>query len=316
MGYYDENVREVYAKKTYEKAIVAIFDLNKFEPFALPFYACLHAMVQNKRRVFDTKNLKIRMADGKTYCWARIEGMAKNYEYRRYNVNGRRDRIEPTHGVRVGSHPLEFEELMGCVKEAYNKPAEPEAIEYAKRFDAFIAGLTKMKYKPLDNVFEDEIKSAEAPIKTRIEKLKLRAVEEISVGVSGSSIETTLYVVDRVTNTKGEKIEFFNGHDVNVAEKNLVFNRTTVEVDGDSGKGELLQIAAESAAPILEITRDETKKGFERTMKKFNETEKMLSGLDDKVDKFAKEATMLYEKYYKSSIEELRDARNVGKITI
>ena len=149
-----ENLKEVYAEKIYTRAINAVFNLNNYEPFSLPFYACLHAMVQNKRRILDTKNLRLRMIGNKIDMHAKIGGMGKDGEYRSYHVSGRRERIINGHGFSVGSDPIEFEEWARCPGEAYKTPIEIEVVDFCTQLDAFFKSIRKEEYCPLPNEFD------------------------------------------------------------------------------------------------------------------------------------------------------------------
>ena len=312
---YGSTIKQVYCEKIYPKALMALFALDKHEPLALPFYACLHAMTQQKRRIFDTPALKLRIAGNKINCYAKFDYMAKDYNRKNnYYSSNRRVQIDKRGCLSVGDYPIEFEEILNSITKVYpNIKVEPKVLDYAKRLDAYLNTTRKTKYESLEETFQETVSNIPPPMQTRIDNLKLK-VSKAEVNAHRTSLETTLY--DTRNGCEHNFCDISYGFEFDPTGESIVFGEADIRISGDSGRGETLQLIQEVLPQITKITEEELNKRFVETVKEYKETRDILNAVDGKLVEFSAEATKLYELYYKTSIEELRDAQVLGKVTI
>ena len=312
---YESTIKQVYCEKIYPKALMALFTLDKHEPLALPFYACLHAMTQQKRRVFDTPALKLRIAGNKIHCYAKFDYMAKDYNRKNnYYSSNRRVQIDKNGCLSVGDYPIEFEEILNSITKVYpNIKVEPAVLDYAKRLDAYLNTTRKTKYESLEETFKETVSNIPPPMQKRIDDLKLK-VSRAEVSAHRSALETTLY--DTRKGCDHQFCDISYDFEFDPAGESIVFGEANIRITGDSGNGETLQLVQEALPRITKITEEELNKRFVETVKEYKDTRDILNAVDGKLVEFSTEATKLYEQYYKTSIEELRGAQVLGKVTI
>jgi len=312
---YGATIKEVYCEKIYPKAVMALFTLDKHEPLALPFYACLHAMTQQKRRVFDTPALKLRIADNKIHCYTKFDYMAKDYDRKsNYYSSMRRVQVSKHTSLSVGAHPIEFEEILNSITKAYpGAKVEPAVLDYAKRLDAYLNTTKKTEYESLEETFKETIGNMQAPMQTRVSNLKLENAS-FEVETHRSSLETSISDI-----REGSTFNFCNistNFEFDPSGKDVVFGKTTIHLNEDSGQGETLKRIQDVLPQITKIAKEELNNHFVKTIKEYKETRDILNAVDEKLIEFSTEATKLYEQYYKTSIEELQSAQVLGKVTI
>jgi hypothetical protein len=306
MGRYDDNMREVYNEIVYRRVIKGIYDLNKYDPLALPFYACLHAMVSHKRRIFDSPDLWIRIGGDRIKCLGRIYCIAADYEYHHRDA-GRRETL--ANNPSIGKHPIEMVRLVRSVERAYQTPVESETMDLMSKLDNFLIGMTKEDYTPLENAFAGKLSSITSPIAAQVEKLKIPGIE-VSVDANPDHIETTLGV-DNTT-----KVEFKNYFSVDNDGLLLVHKPLDVRIRNDLGDSTVSRLAADNIAAVTKIVRTELDIHHTKTLEAYAVERAKLDKYNNKIVEFEKEATEIYNKYYKVSVEEIRDAQNLGKVTV
>lgn len=307
MGRYDDDMRVVYNEKVYRRAIAGMFNLSKYDPLALPFYACLHAMVSKKRRIFDSPNLWIRIGGDKIKCLARVYCMGLDYEYASRHSTDRRTLINDH--CDVGSTPLEFNRLVGTINEAYKVPVEPETLSLMLELDTFLKGLKGQRYNPLEDEFANNLNTTINPIHDQVEKLKNPGVE-VCVDDHSDRIETTISFSDKA------KVEINNYFEVEQEGKLLKHAGVSANIRGDTGDGRLFKLASDNVVAITAIVRNELDRHHVDTIENYKKERAKLDGYDSKIEEIGRKATEIYNKYYKASVEEIRDAQNLGKVTV
>ena len=312
---YGQSIKQVYCEKIYPKALMALFSLEKHEPLALPFYACLHAMTVQKRRIFDTPALKLRIGNNRIDCHAKFSYMSKDYDRKaNYYSSGRREKVTSYQHVSVGEYPIEFEEILNSIMKTYpGAKVEPAVLDYAKRLDAYLNTAKKTEYESLEETFKETISNIQPGMQARVDKLGLR-VSRIEVSTHRSTLETSLHLMRGGSDV--EVCEIMNQFDFDSATDTIVFGKTDIRIHGDSGQGETLMLAQEALPLVTKIAEEELSKRYVEVVGEYKETRDILNAINGKLIEFATEATKLYELYYKTSIEDIRDAQTLGKVTI
>ena len=313
---YGTSIKQLYCEKIYPKATVALFDLSKPVPFALPFYACLHAMTQQKRRIFDTPALKLRIGNNRIECHEKFAYMSKDYDVKNnyYHSDGRRSKVARESDVRVGSDPIEFEGILNSITKVYpSAKVEPAVLDYAKRLDAYLGTMKKTEYDTLEETFKETIGNIQANMQARVTKLGLKILKA-EVETHRSSLDTTFY--EERNGTAYNFCEIVNRFDFDSTTETLVFGTTNIQINGDSGQGETLKLVQEALPLVTKIAEEELSAQYVETVKEYKETRDILNAANEKLAAFAAEATKLYELYYKTTVEELRDAQILGRVTI
>jgi hypothetical protein len=308
MSRYDDDMRTVYNEKVYTRAIGGLFNLSKYDPLALPFYACLHAMVSKKRRIFDSPNLWIRIGGDKIKCLARVYCMGLDYEYASRHSDDRRELLN-NNNAHIGSAPLEFNRLVGAINEAYKVPVEPETLSLMLELDTFLKGLKGQRYNPLENEFASNLSTTSNPIKDQVDKLKNPGTE-VTVDDQSDHIETTIELDPK------SKIEINNYFEVEQEGKILKHQGVSANIRGDTGDGKLFKLASDNVVAVTAIVRNELDRHHVETIENYKKERAKLDGYDSKIEEIGRKATEIYNKYYKASVEEIRDAQNLGKVTV
>ena len=319
MSYYDTtNVRELYSHRIWKQGIAALFHLNKHEPLALPYYACLDSMVKAKRRIMDNDYMKLRIANNKIELWIEVQGMARDNKDRD-NYSHRRDLAKNGDINFYGEKLAFFEDLADGGKE-YGIQLDPAVRNFTQRFDTWICGMSKLKYMPLPTEFEEHIGSCEKPIKTELQKL-IPNVESISVNTTSSYATLGIKFEDNTDDDDDDEEEkmvscdFTFYYKVVDATKKLTFGYYKLDAKERTGSYGALNQGHLMAPQVTNIVQTEIKKYFDKASEKNKKDIALIAKLDTEEKAFAKEATTLYEKLYKASVEEISGAQTLGIIT-
>jgi len=312
MGYYNtSNVRELYSHRIWKDSARVLFNLKKHEPFGLPYYACLHAMVKAKRRVMDNKFMKLRMANNKIEFHADFDnkGRDKDKDGYGYSDNVRRTSVTTIENLRMYGHNLAYFEDIANGGMEYNLRLEPDVQSFMQRFDAWISGMGKLKYNSLSDEFISSISDIEIPIKNGLTSI---VGTDVTVDIDSHAE----YVKIELFMNEDTKCEFDLRYEVDDATKKLTYSSLNYSMRDKLNEFRAINFGSEIAPKLVRICKEEIEKYIEKIEKRNKKDMALISRLDNEEAIFAREATWLYEKYYKESINELIGAQTLGAVTL
>jgi len=305
MSYGDDTMRGYFQEKIYAELYQAIPDLaTGIHPFGFPMYACLHAMVESKRRILNTPYMYIRIAGNKIDLRSSIQsGTRDGGQYSR-NGPGRRE-----HESSFTYEPAYFQDILDAAG-SYGKPIAPEAKELAKKIDELFISLKKEKWQSLEDGYDEVGKRAvDQHFKNGLQtSIVLAGYKMGDINVSENYTEFT------IEHKNIGDLQLQCNHDIDDETKTLKFttydlelkNMVVPSISTANLAGEVKELQRLAEASIMHAFQGELRRKQCQTDKQ-TEVEEVLKG-------YEREATDLIKNVYGTSLEELKDAMTLSKV--